>query len=264
MDDGGTTLGLGPGSLNESLPTPLYHQIYLVLRDRIRRGELTADAALPGEQELSRLFNVSRITVKRALNELAADGLVSRHRGRGTIVTANATLPMVTGAFDNLIESLTRLGVDTQVELLDVADVPADAWAAGRLGLELGASVQRATRRRKIQDEPFSHLVTYVPAEIAAGYSREELAREPLLKLLERAGAGAWEAEQWITADAASPAIAAALGVAPASPLLKIERVMRDRQGRAVQLICGHYRPDRFQYHVKSRRSSKTDEAGWA
>ena len=78
---------LGPSLLDAGLPTPLYHQIYLILRDRIRAGVLARNALLPGEQELGRLFNVSRITVKRALNELAADGLISRHRGRGSIVT---------------------------------------------------------------------------------------------------------------------------------------------------------------------------------
>ena len=72
-------------TLNPTSPTPLYHQLYTVLRERIVRGDFAPSQTLPGEQELAKLFDVSRITVKRALNELAASGLVSRHRGRGTI-----------------------------------------------------------------------------------------------------------------------------------------------------------------------------------
>ena len=84
---------LNASNLDERLPTPLYHQIYLLLREKIRSGIVAANATLPGEQELARAFNVSRITVKRALNELASDHLVTRHRGRGTIVSGQGAVP---------------------------------------------------------------------------------------------------------------------------------------------------------------------------
>jgi len=94
-----TVLGLGAAHVDVSMRTPLYHQIYLLLRERIRRGELRSGTVLPGEQELARAFRVSRITVKRALNELAGERLVTRHRGRGTIVAANTVTPMVRGSW---------------------------------------------------------------------------------------------------------------------------------------------------------------------
>jgi GntR family transcriptional regulator len=245
---------LEPALLDESLPTPLDHQIYLVLREKIRRGDLSAESTLPGEQELARQFKVSRITVKRALNELASDGLVTRHRGRGTIIVGGPSVPVVKGSFDNLIESLKLMGLETEVELLDVAEMAAQGDVALHLALKPGSPVQRAMRLRKLQGEPFSYLVTYVPAAIARRYSIEELASTPILTLLERAGASVMEAEQWISAAAAEPQIAAALGIAVGDPLLKIERVMRNAKSEPVQLIYAHYRPDRFQYHVKSHR----------
>ncbi len=240
--------------LDESLPTPLYHQIYLVLRERIQNGLLAAGATLPGEQELSKTFNVSRITVKRALNELAADRLVTRHRGRGTIVAGGVVIPMVRGSFDNLIESLKIMGLETDVELLEAHIEPADSVVAGLLHIASGAPVQFAVRLRKLQGEPFSYLTTFVPAEIAEKYTTEELATTPILTLLERAGAPAFEAEQWISAAGAEPKIAAALGVDTGSPLLMIERVMFSAHGAPIQLIRALYRPDRFQYHFKSKR----------
>lgn len=263
MDRGAQALGLQASQLDESLPTPLYHQIYLVIRERIRRGELVAGSTLPGEQELAKAFNVSRITVKRALNELAGDRLVTRHRGRGTIVAGDAVIPMVRGSFDNLIDSLKIMGLETELELLEVSDVRADDFVAERLGLAPGAPVQRAVRMRKLKGEPFSHLVTYVPDEIARRYSKEELASTPLLTLLERAGAEVTEAEQWISAAAAEPQIAAALQVNTGSPLLKIERVMRAARGVPVQFICGHYRPDRFQYHFTTHRKRRSGGNSW-
>lgn len=240
--------------LDESMPTPLYHQIYLVLREQIRSGAIPANALLPGEQQMAKIFNVSRITVKRALNELAADGLLNRHRGRGTTVTNGTAVPVVKGSFDNLLESLRIMGLETEIEVLDVADIPADAPTAEALELSPGTRIQRAVRRRKLQGEPFSHLVTHVPGDIADRYSVRDMATTSLLTLLERAGAAVFDAEQSITAVAAEPLVASALGVAVGAPLLKVERIMRDVNGRPVQLIHSHYRSDRFQYHVKTHR----------
>jgi len=240
--------------LDESLPTPLYHQIYLVLREQIRSGAIPANALLPGEQHMAKIFNVSRITVKRALNELAADGLLNRYRGRGTIVTNAAAVPVVKGSFDNLLESLRIMGLETEIEVLDVTDMPADALTADALEVPVGTRLQRAVRRRKLQGEPFSHLVTHIPGEIADRFSVRDMATTSLLVLLERSGAAVFDAEQSITAVAAEPQVASALGVALGAPLLKVERVMRDVNGRPVQLIHSHYRSDRFQYHVKTHR----------
>jgi DNA-binding transcriptional regulator YhcF (GntR family) len=150
----GGVLGLSADQLDETLPTPLYHQIYLVLRERIRSGEIAAGETLPGEQELARALKVSRITVKRALNELAGDRLVSRHRGRGTIVAGGATIPMVRSSFDNLIDSLKIMGLETEVELLEARDIPAEPFIADHLAIKPGDPVQYAVRLRKLRGEP--------------------------------------------------------------------------------------------------------------
>lgn len=254
---------LSPDLIDETLPTPLYHQIFLVLRDRIRDGAFAAGAILPGEQELTRLFDVSRITVKRAMNELAAHGLVTRHRGRGTVVTHNTGIPIVEGRFDTLFDALKRMGLETQVSLLEVADLVADEELAVDMAIEPGAGVQRAIRLRSLEGDTFSYLVTHVPAAIAARYTQDDLRTEPMLELLRRAGAQAVEADQTITAVAADPQIAAALKISPGAPLLKIKRIMRGADGRAIQHIVAYYRPERFRYHMRMVRKDG-DEPGWS
>ena len=249
---------LSAARLDQSVPTPLYHQIYLVLRELIRHPDLAPGALLPGEQRLAQLFSVSRITVKRALNELADENLVSRRRGRGTAVVARASIPIVRSSFDNLLESLQQMGLATQVELLDVREVTAGAAdVAQRMGVSADTRLQRAVRRRRLEGEPLSYLITYTPQEIAAHFSEEDLAHTAFLTLLERAHATPLEAEQWITAVAAEPKVASALNVSASTPLLKIERIMRDGKGRTVQLVEVYYRPDLFQYHVRMLSSQK-------
>lgn len=242
---------------------PLYHQLFLFLRERIRSGAFPAGAVLPGEQELARKFEVSRITVKRALNELATAGLVSRHRGRGTVVTFNPSIPVVKGSFENLLESLKIMGLSTEVELIRVAEIDAEDDAADLLELAAGQRVQRAVRLRKIEGEPFSYLTTYVPASIARLFRAEQLRDTPLLSLLEAAGHVAVEAEQWVTAAAAEAPVAGALRTAVGSPLLKITRVMREADGRPIEALIGFYRPERFQHHMKLTRTTKNGKAEW-
>jgi GntR family transcriptional regulator len=240
-----------PALLDDGMPTPLYHQIYLVLRNLIQTGTVAADTLLPGEKVLAELFDVSRITVKRALNELAAENFVSRHRGLGTVVVGRPALPVVRSSFDNLLESLHQMGLATELEMLDAQEVLAgDAGVYIQMGLEPDAPLQKVVRRRKLEGEPLSYLVTFTPKAIAKRYEAEVKSGASSLALLERAGADALEAEQWITAVCAEPHVASALGVNPGAPLLKIERVLRDASGETVQLIEGFYRPDRFQYHV--------------
>ena len=254
---------IGPELIDASAPTPLYHQIYSALRERIRSGSLPVDTVLPGEKELTKSLGVSRITVKRALNELASQGLVRRQRGHGTVVIYNATSPVVKGSFDNLIENLRQIGVETNVQLVDIKLQPAIGEAADALGLTDDALVQRAVRVRRLDEEPFSYLVTYVPKDIADGYTSEELATKPLLHLLERAGAAACDAEQTIAATAAEAPIAAALKLPAGAPLLRIQRIMRDATGRAVQYIVAHYRPERFQYHMRMTRRDQDGRDVW-
>ncbi len=244
---------LSAALLDETLPTPLYHQIYLVLRGIIRQAEFGPETLLPGELGLARLLGVSRITVKRALNELAGEKLVSRHRGRGTLVTARAQTPLVRSSFDNLLESLQQMGLVTEIELLETTDVRAgDAGVAAQMEAPVAMILQRVVRRRMLEGEPLSYLITYTPQAIALHYTEQDLASTSFLELLDRAGAAPFEAEQWITAVSAEPRAAAALDVSVAAPLLKIERVMRDADGAVVQLTHGFYRPDRFQYHVRN------------
>jgi GntR family transcriptional regulator len=248
---------ISPDLIDERLPTPLYHQIYMLVRERIVSGELPKGALLPGEQEMAKRLSVSRITVKRAFNELAARGLVDRQRGRGTTVAGDAVIPMVTGTFDTLIESLQRMGLQTDVELLDAQDQPSSGKIAELLEIRPGEVIQRAVRLRRLNGEPFSYLVNYIPLNIARRYTTDDLANTSMLTLLERAGASAREAEQWISAVAAPPAIAAALNLAHGAPLLKIDRLMRGARRRPVQFIEVHYRPDRFHYHIHSQRSGR-------
>lgn len=249
-----------PDQLNENGETPLYQQIYDLLREAIMSGKAPLNSRLPTEQDLTKRFGVSRITVKRAMNELASAGYVRRQRGLGTVVTYDAAAPTVKASFENMIDGLTRMGLETEVQLLDCSTAPASPAIQETLDLKKGARVQRIVRLRKLEGEPFSYLVTHIPDDVADGYDESKLATESLISLLESAGHRPAEAEQSISAGAADPAVATMLGVSAGSPLLRIHRIMLDKNGRPVQDITAHYRADRFHYQM---RLTRTPDADW-
>jgi len=242
---------IGKDDIDPSLPTPLYHQIYLALKKHIRAGDFAFDSVLPGEKELCRLYDVSRITVKRALSELAAEGYVSRHRGRGTVVRFRTTSPIVRGNFDGLLENLIEMGVNTAIKLMMLEATTAKGDIAEALEVEEGYKLQHAVRLRSIEKEPFSFLDTYVPAELMGNITRKDMESTPLLKLLAMQGIEVASARQTITAVGVNAQVAQSLDLNIGAPVLKISRVIKDVNLVPVQYIIAYYRPDRFEYEMK-------------
>ncbi len=244
-------------------PTPLYHQIFLILRGRIEDGSYPDGSLLPSEQALSALYGVSRITAKRALDELAVAGLAIRERGRGTWVRFESPAPVVRSSVEGLLENLLAMGLKTEVDVLEFDYVPAPPDVAEALACRSGETVQRAVRVRRLKGEPFSYLLTHVPEAIGRSYSRHDLAARPLLTLLERSGVIVAGAEQTITATVAGARVASALEVEVGAPLLRISRVVRGADGRPVEYIVGLYRPDRYQFRLDLTRSYGDGQARW-
>ncbi len=263
-------LGVAPGSdldgrsASGALRSPLYHQIYLVLRDKIRSGALRPGDILPGEHDLAADYGVSRITVKRALNELAADGLVSRARGRGTQVVESDPAPAISTSGEGQLEDLLSMGLGTDVAVLDFRYMPAPPEAAQALGCAPGDEVQRCVRVRAVDDEPFSYLTTYVPADIGHSFGPEDLTEQPLLLLLEKAGVEVESASQVVTATLADAAVAKALEMEIGAALLKVSRVVTDKRGRPVEFITALYRPDKYGYRMTFSRVGGGDAASWS
>lgn len=250
--------------LDPNARVPLYHQIFLILRNRIFGGEVQPGDLVPGEQELAVEFNVSRITAKRALNELAGAGLVVRERGRGTRVTHRPKAPAVTSSIEGWLENISLMGIATEARVLDFGYVAASEDIAHALELTPGTDVQHAVRVRSLDGEPMSYLVTYVPADIGRQYDREDLDTKPLLVLLELAGVKVASARQTISATLADSEVAGALSVHAGSPLIEVRRVVRDSSGRPVEYIRVLYRPDIYRFEMSMNRVREREGMRWA
>lgn len=255
--------------MGTTLPLPKYHQIYLVLREQLQEGRFDQDG-LPGEHALADQFEVARITIRKAMEMLVADGLVSRRPGLGTwplrgaasahnVPAANAPQKAhLTG----LLENIVNMGLRTSVQVLDSTLVSAPPTVAESLRIAPGTPVHKSLRVRSTEAGPLSHITTYVPQAVA-DFTREDLEREPLLMLLEAAGVEFGGATQTISARLADAQVARHLDVSVGSALLAVTRVVRDVNDRPVQLLQGLYRPDRYQYQLQLSRVGSIDAKVW-
>jgi GntR family transcriptional regulator len=227
--------------------TPLYRQIFLSLRNKIVDGEFPDGAFLPSEAELAASYEVSRITAKRVLNDLAQEGLAVRQRGRGTRVRYQGGGTIVSGSVQSLIDSL-RANSRNRPRVLALEEVAAPADVALALGIAEGERVQRAVRVFSTDAAPYSHLTTYVPRAIAQAWSSDDWQALGLVSLLERAGVTVAFAEQVITATLADAALAEALDVSVGSPLLRAVRTSFDVAERPVEYLIATYPPERYRF----------------
>ena len=249
--------------MSSVMPLPKYHQVYLVLREQLADGRF--DAGLPGELVLAEQFAVARVTVRKALERLVAEGLIERAPGRGTVPVkrAAAAVEPERAQLTGLLENIVSMGLRTDVKVLACDVVPAPESAARPLGIATGAAVQKAVRVRSTREGPFSHITTWVPAALAQGFGRAQLEKQPILLLLEGQGVRIGRAEQSISARLADADVAPHLDVAVGSALLCVHRLIFDADDKPVQWLQGLYRPDRYQYQMQLSRVGGIDAKVW-
>jgi GntR family transcriptional regulator len=239
-------------------------RIYMVLRETILNGLLPRGAALPGELKLAETHGVSRVTVRRALDALEAEGLIERRAGSGTIARGPSSMPQqIRADFATLMPQIRQMGEATSVRLLSFSYAHPPPFVAEALSLPAGARTQHAVRLRLNQGLPFSHLTTYVPEEIANGFTEADLAAEPLYRLLEQSGQKIDHAHQSVSAALATPDVADALETEVGAALIALTRVVRDETGRGIEFLSAFYRPDRFRLEMTLNRVDDEDAPLW-
>jgi len=233
---------------------PLYHQVYTILREQLMEGRYTPDKALPGELELAEKFQVSRVTMRRALDELVREGLIERARGRGSFARIQPGGGPLAAGVSGLLENLVSMGLKTRVTVVSMDMIGASDDVAAHLGVSAGAQVLKTVRIRSVEAGPIAVLTAFVPESIARGFSMESLAQKPMLTLIEEAGVAVARAEQAMSARLADATTAPLLEVGFGAPLIAVTRVVYDTKGRPVQLLRGLYRPDRYEYRMTLTR----------
>jgi len=237
-------------SIDRDLGSPLHHQVYLVLADGIATGRYASGEPLPTEEQLTQLFSVSRITVRRAMTSLQNDGLIERGAGRRTIVRPQIGQPLSVRAA-SVIENIAAYGAETVATVLEFDYVAAPGFLRDRLWDARDNPVQRAVRVRRQESDPVMYLTSYVPAALGRTFTADELNRIPMFQLLGRAGARISGGEKIVSATLAEPLVASRLEIKVGAPLLEMRSMMLDQESRAVEYVEMLAIPERLKLRIQ-------------
>lgn len=208
-----------------------YRTIAGELRDQIAGGQLGPGAVLPSEAELARAYGVSRVTVRKALEVLRDEGLVSSRQGFGWFVAGDRVRQSL-GALSTIEGQLTEQGRVAERRVLSFGFVFAPS----------GEEVLEAVRLNLADGQPFALVTVWCPARFGSSLSRDDVESATFYELLPIDFGGA---TQTIGAALADDRDAELLGVPSGSPMLVVERVSHDDEG-AVILVSEH----RFPAHL--------------
>ncbi len=233
-----------PHLLGQAPGTALHRQVFVVLRDEISRGVYASTGALPKEEAMCERFSVSRITVRRALADLVAVGLVERRHGLGTFLRADAQVPRANPNL-SLIDSLHQSATYTDVRVLEVGQVVPPPSIAALLKLREGEAAMHAVRMRSIKGTPAMWTEAWVPADVGGKITAAALRKRALYLLLMDQGITFGRVVQEITTQLADPALANWLKTEVGSPLIKLTRLMHDRDARPVEHLTALLPSDR-------------------
>jgi GntR family transcriptional regulator len=227
-------------------PRPKHAQLSDVLADLAAR-ELGPDSAIPSERELMTTYDVSRATVRKAIESLIADGLLHRIHGKGTFVARprlQSRLHLASFSQDmrrrGLTPSTVLLGIETDRPPTDVAKAldlggDGDAWRIDRIRLADG--------------QPIAIENGWYPKELLPGLDRQDLGGSLYQVFRDSFGLGIDSAEQTLWGESADAATARRLDAPVNTPLLVFRRVSR-AAGKPLEYVVSRYRGDRYQLHM--------------
>lgn len=232
--------------LDKNSFTPLYFQIQTQLLLHIESGRLRPGDSLPGEEELTRIYGVSRMTCRQALQSLKNQGFANREKGRGTFVIQ----PKVEKDIAHLLgfsAEMEALGMKASSKVLGIATLSATPEIASKLAIEPGSPVVHIQRQRFANGEPVLAEEVWLSQQQYPGIEKLDFSRRSLYETLrERYGVRIGSADEVIEARSANRHEAALLGIAPRSSLLVISRTLLNVEGRPVETGISSYRGDRY------------------
>jgi GntR family transcriptional regulator len=235
---------------------PKYYQLANILREKILAGEFLPMDAIPSERQLEEQYNLSRPTIRQAIDLLERQGYLYRVHGRGTFVSP-PKLQKGMLELTSFSEDMRNRGLEPGQRILDFGYVTPNTKIAHQLGLS-SADVQvlRIKRLRYGNEEPVGLQDSYLALEKNQLITREEIEEKGSIYaiLQQKYGIYPTEADETLEVTLATPEEADLLQIPNGSPLLLNERTLWSQDRKAIEFVSILYRGDRYKYFVRLTR----------
>lgn len=232
--------------------TPYYIQLISVIKDIIDAEGLQPGDQLPSEPELCNTYAVSRTVVRQALRELEVEGVVVRHKGKGTFVAEpkinESLVQKLTGFYQDMVER----GHTPTTQVLELEIIPASGLLATQLEIREGSEVFALERLRFIDSEPMLLVKAYLPYHLCKGIEKTDLAQLSLYDILEKEyGLSIARGRRTIEAVAATERQAELLSIQAGDPVLLLNSVTYLDSGTPIEFYQAAHRGDRTRFEVE-------------
>lgn len=172
-------------SIERNNPKPLYVQLEELIRNNIDTGIWKPQTAIPSESELSKEYDLSRMTIRTACQNLVQESVLYRVPGKGTFVS-EPKIMTESLAYMGFREQLERMGYETTTKLLDSAIIQASGSVSRKLRIPEAAPVMLIERMRYLKGKPISLHYSYIPVQLCEGIEKHDLVDEQLCVILEK------------------------------------------------------------------------------
>ena len=238
-------------------PEPLWRQAADAILQEIASGKLASGARLPAERDLFTRMSISRVTLRRALQSLVEEGVLTPSHGRGWYVSAK-----VPKEFPNTLESFSetarRLGLTPSSDVLRAEQAPASLDEAEELSIAPGAALFHLERIRRLDQVPVAVDTSFFPVALVPDLSRIDFRNASLFGLLIDAGVDLARAETTIEAHDADPILARHLDIDVGKSTLVMRQLIVDTAGRPLLSSTIRYAGDRYRLRTSFSRTGKT------
>ena len=233
--------------LQSESSSPLYHQLMTRLLEDIEQGTYPVGSRIPPEHQLEELYNVSRVTVRRALAELTADGLLEKKQGKGTFVST-PRISQDLKSIHSFHDACKQNGFFGGTEVVHILETEADAADIEELKLRAGDRVLETLRICTADGVPV--VLEKNHFSMAYSYLENENLSGSLYNVLRDYGIEPRQATHDISMAFATESQAKMLGVEPGAPLMRLHEVVYDQKGRPLHNSLQLIRGDRFVFRI--------------
>jgi GntR family transcriptional regulator len=240
--------------IDRTIPIPLYYQLRERILNEIKSGNYKPNSMIPTEIEISKIFNLSRTTVRQAINQLVQEGWLYRIKSKGTFVGS----PKISQDFIKKIasynETITKMGMKPSTELLSMEKIPASKVSSdvlNALKLNNREKIISIFRRRFADDIPMVTVQTYLPYNLCKDVMNHDLNKEQLYSILsENSKTGIFRIERTVEAIPANDEDADLLSIQKGDPLQYTVSIGYNAYNDPIEFSIARYRGDRSKFEV--------------
>lgn len=230
---------------------PIYIQIHNKIRKMIEEGKWQIGERIPSERDLAKTFEVSRMTLRQAVQTLVDEGILERRVGSGTYVSSQKVQEKMTG-IQSFTETMLSQGKTPTSKTVSYHVKPASISEAEQLNLQNETVVLRMERIRYADDVPICFEVATIPYHLVESLGKKEITSSLYRTLAEEKGIHVGRAEQTISAMLASERIADHLSIKRGEAILRLKQITYSSDNRPFEYVRTQYVADRFEFYLEN------------